>query len=301
MRLVFMGTPDFAVETLKALLHAGHNVACVYSQPPRPSGRGLAERPSPVHEFATERGVEVRTPVSLRSDDEQQQFASLKADAAVVVAYGLLLPKPILEAPRLGCFNVHASLLPRWRGAAPIQRAIMAGDAETGVTIMRMEEGLDTGPMCKVGRVAITPDTTAQALHDQLAALGAELMTDVLAQPQITCVAQPAEGVTFAKKIGKAEAHIDFSLPATAVRNHIHGLSPFPGAWCSINRTRVKVLACQAIEGAGTPGTFVDDKLTIACGTGALRLRKLQREGKGAMDAETFLRGFPVAAGTRAS
>ena len=298
MRLAFMGTPDFAVETLKVLLAAGHDIACVYSQPPRPAGRGLAERPSPVHAFAAGRGIEVRVPVSLKSPDEQQRYADLRADAAVVVAYGLLLPKPILEAPRLGCFNVHASLLPRWRGAAPIQRAIMAGDAETGVTIMRMEEGLDTGPMCKVGRVAITPATTAQALHDELAVLGSRLMIEVLAQELIDCLAQPGEGVTYAKKIGKAEAHIDFSMPAAVVRNHIHGLSPYPGAWCSIIGARVKVLACETVEGAGAPGIFADDKLTIACGSGALRLLKLQREGKGAMDAETFLRGFAVAKGS---
>ena len=301
MRLVFMGTPDFAVETLKVLLAAGHDVTCVYSQPPRPAGRGLSERPSPVHACATGRGIEVRVPASFKSHDEQQRFADLRADAAVVVAYGLLLPKPILEAPRLGCFNVHASLLPRWRGAAPIQRAIMAGDAETGVTIMRMEEGLDTGPMCKVGHVAITPATTAQALHDALAIMGAKLMAGVLAQAPIECLAQPGEGETYAKKIGKAETHIDFSMPAATVRNHIHGLSPYPGAWCSINGTRVKVLACKAVDGAGVPGIFADDKLTIACGSGALRLLKLQREGKGAMDAETFLRGFAVAAGTKVS
>ena len=226
MRLVFMGTPDFAVETLKALIASGHDIACVYSQPPRPAGRGLAERPSPVHAFATAQGIEVRTPTSLKSADEQARFAELDADAAVVVAYGLLLPKPVLDAPRLGCFNVHASLLPRWRGAAPIQRAIISGDNESGVTIMRMEEGLDTGPMCKVGRIAITPTTTAQTLHDELAALGAQLMVEVLAQDTISATPQPADGVTNAKKIDKAEARIDFTKSAVEVRNHIHGLSP---------------------------------------------------------------------------
>jgi methionyl-tRNA formyltransferase len=301
MRLVFMGTPDFAVETLKAVIAAGHDVACVYSQPPRPAGRGLAERPSPVHAFAAENGIEVRTPVSLKPVDEQQRFADLNADAAVVVAYGLLLPKLILDAPRLGCFNVHASLLPRWRGAAPIQRAIMAGDAETGVTIMRMEEGLDTGPMCKVGRVAITAAATAQLLHDELATIGARLMAEVLAQEKIDCVAQPAEGVIYARKIDKAEAHIDFSKPAPEVRNHIHGLSPFPGAWFSFNGARVKVLACELVAGSGAAGTFLDNHLTIACGSGALRLLRLQREGKGAMAADAFLRGFAIAAGARAS
>jgi methionyl-tRNA formyltransferase len=301
MRLVFMGTPDFAVETLKALKDAGHEIACVYSQPPRPAGRGLAERPSPVHAFAASRGMEVRTPVSLKSPEEQARFASLDADAAVVVAYGLLLPKPILDAPRLGCFNVHASLLPRWRGAAPIQRAIMAGDAQSGVTIMRMEEGLDTGPMCKVGMLAITPETTAQSLHDALAELGARLMVEVLAQDTITCTPQPAEGVTYAKKIDKAEARIDFTKSAQEVRNHIHGLSPFPGAWFEVKGTRIKVLLCEVVEMQGKPGTFIDDRLTIACGSGAIRLLKLQREGKGAMEAEDFLRGFPIGQGTEAA
>jgi methionyl-tRNA formyltransferase len=296
-----MGTPDFAVETLKALGQAGHDIVCVYSQPPRPAGRGMAERPSPVHAFAASQGIEVRTPVSLKSPEEQARFADLKPDAAIVVAYGLLLPKPILDAPRLGCFNVHASLLPRWRGAAPIQRAIMAGDAETGVTIMRMEEGLDTGPMCKAGRIAITPETTAQSLHDALAALGARLMVEVLAQEEIACVPQPADGVTYAKKIDKAEARIDFARSAEEVRNHIHGLSPFPGAWFQVKGTRIKVLRCAFIEAEGTPGTFIDDRLAIACGTGAIRLLKLQRDGKGAMEADEFLRGFPIPGGTEAA
>jgi methionyl-tRNA formyltransferase len=292
MRLVFMGTPDFAVETLKALIGAGHDVICVYAQPPRPAGRGMAERPSPVHAFAASQGIAVRTPSSLKSPEEQARFAELQPDAAVVVAYGLLLPRPILDAPRLGCFNVHASLLPRWRGAAPIQRAIMAGDAETGVTIMRMEEGLDTGPMCRVGKIPITSQTTAQTLHDELAGLGARLMVEVLAQQKIHCAPQPAEGVTYAKKIDKTEARIDFTRPAEEVRNHIHGLSPFP---------RIKVLACEVTGGHGTPGTFLDGKLAVACGTGAVRLLRLQREGKGAMEAEEFMRGFPIAPGTAAA
>ncbi len=301
MRLVFMGTPDFAVETLKALEEAGHEIACVYSQPPRPAGRGLAEQPSPVHAFAASKGIEVRTPVSLKAPEEQARFADLKADAAVVAAYGLLLPKAILDAPRLGCFNIHASLLPRWRGAAPIQRAIMAGDPETGVTIMRMEEGLDTGPMCKVGRLAITPETTAQSLHDALAAIGARLMVEVLAQETIACSPQPADGVTYAKKIDKAEARIDFSKTAAEVRNHIHGLSPFPGAWFQAKGARIKVLLCETVEATGKPGTFIDDSLCIACGSGAIRLQKLQREGKGAMEAEEFLRGFSIPHGTEAA
>jgi methionyl-tRNA formyltransferase len=301
MRLVFMGTPDFAVETLKALLAAGHDVVCVYSQPPRPAGRGMETRPSPVHAFAASQGIEVRTPPTLKSADEQARFAALDADAAVVVAYGLLLPRPVLDAPRLGCFNVHASLLPRWRGAAPIQRAIMSGDAYSGVTIMRMEEGLDTGPMCKMGKIAITPHTTAQSLHDELAALGARLMVEVLAQYDITCTPQPAEGVTYAKKIDKAEAKIDFAKSAAEVRNHVHGLSPFPGAWFEVNGTRIKALLCETVEASGDAGSFIDDRLAVACGAGALRLLKLQREGKGAMEADVFLRGFPIAAGTKAN
>ncbi len=298
MRLVFMGTPDFAVETLKALLAAGHEVACVYSQPPRPAGRGMAERPSPVHAHAVAHGIEVRTPVSLKPPEEHLRFAALAADAAVVVAYGLLLPAPVLDAPRLGCFNVHASLLPRWRGAAPIQRAIMAGDAESGVTIMRMSEGLDTGPICKVGRLPITPQTTAQSLHDALAELGAGLMVEVLAAKEIRCVPQPDAGVTYARKIGKTEARIDFARPATDVRNHIHGLSPFPGAWFPVRDTRIKVLLCEVMEGKGPAGSVIDGALTIACGSGAIRALKVQREGKGVMDSETLLRGFAIPAGT---
>ena len=299
MRLVFMGTPDFAIETLKALLAAGHEVPCVYSQPPRPAGRGMSERPSAAQAFAASRGMETRIPASLKSVEEQKRFAALNADAAVVVAYGLLLPKAILDAPRLGCFNVHASLLPRWRGAAPIQRAIMAGDLETGVTIMRMTEGLDTGPICKAARLAILPEMTAQSLHDDLAVLGAKLMVETLARTKINCAPQPAEGVTYANKIEKGETKIDFGRSATEVRNHIHGLSPFPGAWFMAGGVRIKVLACEASARSGAAGTVLDEHLAIACGRDAIRLRKLQREGKGPMDAETFLRGFPIAAGTR--
>ena len=298
MRLVFMGTPDFAVETLKALADAGHEIACVYSQPPRPAGRGMETRPSPVHAFAAARGIAVRTPISLKPAEEQASFAALAADAAVVAAYGLLLPKPLLDAPRLGCFNVHASLLPRWRGAAPIQRCIMAGDKTSGVSIMAMEEGLDTGPVCKQGEIGIASGTTAQSLHDGLARLGAKLMVEVLAQATITCAPQPETGVTYAKKIDKTEAKIDFTKPAAQVRNHIHGLSPFPGAWFQVNGARVKVLLCEVVEGAGEAGSFLDDRLAIACGTGAIHLLKLQREGKGAMDAEVFLRGFSIPRGT---
>jgi methionyl-tRNA formyltransferase len=296
-----MGTPDFAVSTLKALIDAGHEVLCVYAQPPRASGRGLQLRPTPVHSFAEARGIEVRTPLSLKSADDQQRFADVKADAAVVVAYGLLLPQAILDAPKFGCFNIHASLLPRWRGAAPIQRAIMAGDAETGVTIMRMEAGLDTGPMLKVGRVAIGAETTASSLHDELAVVGAQLVVEVLQNPSVHGIIQPVEGVTYAKKIEKAEAHIDFSKSALEVRNHIHGLSPFPGAWCMANGARVKILQCLIVDGSGSAGEMLDDELAVACGVGALQFTSLQREGKGVMDAATFLRGFPLPKGTRLS
>ncbi len=283
MRLIFMGTPDFAVETLKALLAAGHEIACVYSQPPRAKGRGLALTPTAVHSYALAQGLEVRIPLSLKSADEQKHFTEVRADAAVVVAYGLLLPQAVLDAPKYGCFNVHASLLPRWRGAAPIQRAIMAGDAETGVTIMRMELGLDTGPMVKISRLPITAETTAAILHDELAVLGAELIVDVLQNPSVHGIIQPADGVTYAKKIEKAETRIDFSKSAVDVRNHIHGLSPFPGAWCIMNGARVKILSARISNEA--PGA--------SCADGAIHFSKLQREGKGVMDAATFLRGFP--------
>lgn len=283
MRLIFMGTPDFAVETLKALLAAGHEIACVYSQPPRAKGRGLALSPTPVDAFAQAQGIEVRTPLSLKSEDEQRRFAAVKADAAVVVAYGLLLPQAVLDAPHYNCFNVHASLLPRWRGAAPIQRAIMAGDAETGVTIMRMELGLDTGPMVKIARVSITAETTAATLHDELAVLGAGMIVDVLQNPSAHGIIQPIEGVTYAKKIEKAETRIDFSKSVVEVRNHIHGLSPFPGAWCMMNGARVKILAARV----------GNDAPSAECADGALHFSKLQREGKAVMDAATFLRGFP--------
>lgn len=299
MKLVFMGTPEFAVVTLQALVAAGHDILCVYSQPPRPAGRGQNLRPSPVHDYAVSKGMEVRTPRYVRSADEQNSFAVLKADAAVVVAYGLILPLPILNAPRLGCFNVHASLLPRWRGAAPIQRAVMAGDTESGVSIMRMEEGLDTGPVCKMARVAITPATTAGLLHDELAKLGAALMVKTLEEFPVPCTKQSSEGVTYARKIEKTETHIDFSKSARDVHNHIHGLSPFPGAWFSFKDSRVKVLACEIIEQAGAAGSVLDEHLTVACGSNAVRLVKLQREGKGVMDTATFLRGFPVPKGTR--
>jgi methionyl-tRNA formyltransferase len=301
MRLVFMGTPEFSVAALQALIEAGHEIACVYSQPPRPAGRGYALKPSPVHALANARGIEVRTPVSLKSAEEQNRFAALNAEAAVVVAYGLLLPKPILDAPRFGCFNIHASLLPRWRGAAPIQRAIMAGDTETGVTIMKMDVGLDTGPMLLTKSLAITPETTYSTLHDQLMAVGSTAIVEALKEPDASGQPQPEAGVTYAHKINKTEAHIDFSKPADSVRNHIHGLSPFPGAWCMINGTRIKILRARVTSGAGEPGTFINNQLSIACGEGALELLELQREGKGAMQAQDFIRGYPISTGTKAS
>lgn len=306
MRLVFMGTPHFAVPTLAEILAAGHEVVAVYSQPPRPAGRGMSETPSPVHEAAAAHGIEVRTPKSLKGAAEQEAFAALEADAAVVVAYGLLLPKPILEAPREGCFNLHASALPRWRGAAPIQRAIMAGDADTAVMVMRMEEGLDTGPVCLAERVEIAADETAGALHDRLAPIGAGLMVRALAaleRGSLDATPQPAEGATYAAKIDKAEARIDFSRPARDVHNLIRGLSPFPGAWFETMQQgkpeRIKVLRSTLGHGGGAPGEILDDRLTVACGDGAVRLIELQRAGKRAMAADELLRGLPLTKGMR--
>ncbi len=296
-----MGTPEFSVTVLKALIAAGHDILCVYAQPPRPAGRGLALKPTPVHAFAEAQGIEVRTPETLKSAVEQDRFKVLRADAAVVVAYGLLLPKAVLDAPAHGCFNVHASLLPRWRGAAPIQRAIMAGDVETGVTIMRMDEGLDTGPMMMRVPCPIDDATTVATLHDALAVIGAKAMVEVLAAPLHAGETQPLIGATYAKKIDKAEAKIDFARPAHDVLRHIHGLSPFPGAWMMVNGTRIKVLRCERVDAHGDAGTFIDDFLTIACGEGAIRCLELQREGKGAMTVDVFLRGFAIAAGTKVS
>lgn len=306
LRIVFMGTPDFAVPTLAEIIGAGHEVAAVYSQPPRPAGRGMAETPSPVHLFADSAGLPVRTPLSLKGADAQQAFAALQADAAVVVAYGLLLPDAVLQAPRLGCFNLHASALPRWRGAAPIHRAIMAGDVETAVAVMRMERGLDTGPVCLAEPVAIPPDMTTGELHDVLAQRGASLMVRALGaleRSALDCAPQPADGVTYAAKIDKAEARIDFARPAVQVHNLIRGLSPFPGAWFETDaggkRERIKVLRSQLAEGSGAPGEVLDDKLTVACGEGAVRLVDLQRAGKKPMRAEEVLRGFALPPGTQ--
>ncbi|MBP7240468.1 methionyl-tRNA formyltransferase [Amaricoccus sp.] len=299
MRLVFMGTPDFARASLDALVGAGHEIAAVYSQPPRPAGRGQKPRPSAVAARAGALGIEVRTPVSLRDPAEQAAFVALGAEAAVVAAYGLILPRPILAAPARGCLNVHASLLPRWRGAAPIQRAILAGDAETGVAIMQMEAGLDTGPVLLAEPVAIGPEETAGALHDRLAALGARLIVDALARlDDLPPVPQPAEGVTYAAKIDKAEARVDWTRPAAEVDRLIRALSPAPGAWCEIGAERVRLLRSRPAEGQGAPGEALDDALTIACGDGAVRILEVQRAGRGPTDAAAFLRGFPVPGGT---
>lgn len=305
LRLIFMGTPDFAVPTLLALHAAGHEIAAVYTRAAKPGGRrGLDLVPTPVEREALKLGLKVLTPKSLRNDEAQAEFAAFNADAAIVVAYGLILPKPVLEAPRLGCFNVHASLLPRWRGAAPIHRAVMAGDQETGVTIMQMDEGLDTGAMMMREVMPIAADTTTGELHDALAALGARLMPVALAaadRGSLKPTPQPAEGVTYAEKISKSESRIDWSRPARDVHNHIRGLSPFPGAWFEFDGARVKVLRSTLGSGSGAPGTTLDDNLTIACGDGAVRLVQVQREGKKAMSAEEFLRGNALRKGTALS
>lgn len=305
LQLIFMGTPDFSVVVLKSLIDAGHQICAVYSQPPRKSGRGMKLQPSPVHRFAQSQNIPVLTPLSLKDPQAQAEFAAFKADAAVVVAYGLLLPQAILDAPKNGCFNVHASLLPRWRGAAPIQRAIMAGDTKSGVTIMQMEAGLDSGPMYLRGETPITQTTTAQELHDALSQLGARLMVETLAQLQtgsLDPTPQPDEGVTYAKKIDKAEARINFDQPAPQVIAHIHGLSPFPGSWFEMmideKPLRIKLLKAQAIDKSGSAGEILDDQLTIGCAEGAIKPISLQRPGKGAMELAEFLNGMTVKPGS---
>ncbi|WP_375687671.1 methionyl-tRNA formyltransferase [Pseudooceanicola sp. LIPI14-2-Ac024] len=300
MRIVFMGTPDFSVQVLDALHAAGHEIAAVYCQPPRPAGRGKRDRPTPVHARAEALGLEVRHPASLKSETEQADFAALGAEIAVVVAYGLILPRAILDAPARGCLNIHASLLPRWRGAAPIHRAIMAGDAETGICIMQMEAGLDTGPVLLREATPIGAEETTGALHDRLSEMGARLIVEALAridtlQPEV----QPEVGVTYASKIDKAEARVDWTRQAAEVDRQIRGLSPFPGAWIEVEGQRIKLLASRLAEGSGPPGTVLDDALTVACGTGALQVLRLQRAGKGPQDAETFLRGLALGAGSR--
>ncbi len=309
LRIVFMGTPDFAVPTLRAIVEAGHDVAAVYTQPPRPAGRrGLEMTPSPVHREAERLGLEVRTPASLKGEGDQLAFEALNADAAVVVAYGLLLPWRILEGTRLGAYNGHASLLPRWRGAAPIHRAVMAGDAETGMMIMRMDEGLDTGPVALTQRVAIGPNDTTGELHDRLSRIGAALMAQALEKLEggtLSLQPQAADGVIYARKIDKTETRIDWALAADEVHNHIRGLSPFPGAWCEMDvggrPERLKVLRSEKADGTGVPGAVLDDSLTVACAQGAVRLTELQRAGGRPGPAEEFLRGTRIRKGIKLS
>ena len=300
MRVIFMGTPEFSVPVLEALVAAGHEIACVYCQPPRPAGRGKKDRPTPVHARALELGLEVRHPVSLKGEAAQAEFAALEADVAVVVAYGLILPQAVLDAPKFGCLNIHASLLPRWRGAAPIHRAIMAGDAETGVCIMQMEAGLDTGPVLLRETVQIGAEEVTAGLHDRLSELGARLIVEALERlPELEPEVQPEVGVTYASKIDKGEARVDWSRPADEVDRLIRGLSPFPGAFVEVEGERLKLLASRLGDGQGRPGEVLDDALTVACGQGAVQLLRLQRAGKGAQDAEEFLRGRPLLKGTQ--
>ena len=299
MRIIFMGSPDFAVPTLQALVDAAHEVVCVYTQPPRPGGRrGKELTPTPVHQRASDLGIEVRHPKSLKSAEEQAAFAALEADVAVVAAYGLILPQAVLDAPVNGCLNVHASILPRWRGAAPIHRAVMAGDNVTGVTIMQMEAGLDTGPMLAMARTPIETKTTGE-LTEELAELGAQLMVGTLRDLNIHVpIAQDDADATYAAKIDKAEARIDWDRPAQEVVRQVHGLSPFPGAWFELDGVRVKLLRAEVAEGSGNPGEVIDDRLAIACRDGAIRPIELQRAGKPKMDLDTFLRGNAVTEGS---
>ena len=306
MRIIFMGTPDFAVPSLRAICAAGHKVVAVYTQPPRKAGRGLNERKSPVQQAAEQAGLAVRSPARLKSQEEQERFVALDADAAVVVAYGIILPQPILAGTRHGAFNLHASLLPRWRGAAPINRAIMAGDGESGVSIMRLDQGLDTGPVCLEARVAIGRDMTAGELHDALAASGATLLVHALSaldRGRLDCRPQAENGVTYAEKIGPGETRIDWSRPAPEVHDMIRGLSPYPGAWFEVGINgkgeRIKALRSTLAEVSGAPGTVLDEHLTIACGEGAVRLTEVQRAGKKPMRSDNFLRGVPLHAGTK--
>jgi methionyl-tRNA formyltransferase len=302
MRLIFMGTPEFAVPMLVELAARGHEIAAVYTRAPKPAGRGMDVQHTPVEQEARRLALAVHTPRSLKDDEAQAAFRAHNADAAVVVAYGLILPKSVLAAPRLGCFNVHASLLPRWRGAAPINRAIMAGDAESGVTIMKMDEGLDTGAMAMAERMPIGFDMTAGDLHDALSRLGADLMLRALVAAErgsLALTPQPAAGVTYAEKISKNETRINWSKPWKQVHDHIRGLSPFPGAWFEIDGVRVKALRSTKGDGSGAAGTVLDNKLTIACGAGAVRLTQVQRAGKQPMSADEFLRGTPVKPGMR--
>ncbi|GHF15920.1 methionyl-tRNA formyltransferase [Kordiimonas sediminis] len=302
MRIAFMGTPDFSVSALQQLVSAGHDIVAVYSQPPRPAGRGKKLQKSAVHRAAEAMGIEVRTPVSLKSEDEQAAFRALDLDCAVVVAYGLLLPKAILDAPKYGCLNIHASLLPRWRGAAPIHRAIMAGDKVTGVCIMQMDEGLDTGDVILREEIEIRPEDTTASLHDKLSEMGGRMIVSALqsiADGTATHTVQPEEGITYAHKIDKAEAKIDWNDDATTIERQIRGLVPFPGAWTDFDGSRLKILEASVEQGSGDAGVALDDQLLIACGSDALRLGRVQKAGKGAVDAAQFLTGHTVPAGTR--
>jgi methionyl-tRNA formyltransferase len=307
LRLIFMGTPDFAVPTLLELAGHGHEIAAVYTRAPKPGGRrGLHLQPTPVEQEARQLGIPVLTPKTLRTPDALEAFRAHQADAAVVVAYGMILPQAILDAPKLGCYNLHASLLPRWRGAAPINRAIMAGDAESGVMVMKVDAGLDTGDIAMAERLPISDKMTASDLHDALASLGADLMVRAMAALErgaLQLTKQSEEGVTYAAKIEKAEARIDWGKPARAVLRHIHGLSPFPGAWAELpgdgDPVRIKILRCELAGGAGAPGAVLDENLAIACGEGAIRVLELQREGKARMKSADFLRGTPLKAGAR--
>jgi methionyl-tRNA formyltransferase len=296
LRIVFMGSPDFAVPSLNALVEAGHEVVAAYAQPPRPAGRGKSDRKTAVNERAEELGIEVRTPKSLRDAEEQACFAALEADLAVVAAYGLILPKPVLEAPRLGCINVHASLLPRWRGAAPIQRAILAGDETSGVTIMQMDEGLDTGPMLSRQTLDIR-DRNAGQVTEEMAKLGARLLVEWLNDP-VPGEPQPIAGATYAKKIDKAETRIDWTRSSREVERQVRAFAPSPAAWFDANGERIKLLEAEATDGSGASGEVLDDRLTIACGSGAIRPIKVQRAGRAPMSAEELLRGFAIAKGT---
>ena len=308
LRLIFMGTPDFAVPTLRALHERGHKIVAVYTRAAKPAGRGMRLQPTPVEQEARRLGIPVFTPTTLKTQESLREFEAHAADAAVVVAYGMILPRAILDAPRLGCFNLHGSLLPRWRGAAPINRAIMADDAESGVMVMKMDAGLDTGDVAMTERLAITDAMTAADLHDALALLGADLMVramDALERGKLQLGKQSGQGVTYAAKIDKAEARIDWNKPARAVLRHIHGLSPFPGAWCEMpiegEPARVKILRCEMTDGSGAAGELLDGRLAVACAQGAIRILELQRAGKAPMRAADFLRGTPLKAGVHVS
>lgn len=299
MKIIFMGSPEFAVPSLNALVEGGHEVLAVYSQPPRPAGRGKGERKTAVHERAEQLGIEVRTPKTLRSEEEQERFRALNADIGVVAAYGLILPKPILEAPKRGCINVHASLLPRWRGAAPIQRAILAGDKETGITLMQMDEGLDTGPMLLTWATEIG-NKTASEVTEKLADLGGQALRRYLAEPdEYPATPQPDEGAMYAAKVDKSEAQLDFTQDAYAVERQVRAFNPMPGAWFEFMAERIKVHEAEVVPGSGPPGMVADPRLKVACGERAVRLLVLQRPGRSRMYVDEFLRGFPIPKGAQ--